>query len=231
MAVSSTNTTDSSSPQSTSTEDQDGDTGSSSPHAAVVGGVIGGIFGAFLLAGLIGLLIIHNSRKQTSGSRSSKTRRPNRGVAPGSGGSSGRRRQAERDRRKKTRDKVDIEFNYSGPKPVQVPWIPPVKESEPPKRGNQLSNYASSSTFEGGRTTELHHAITTDSLHPADRRPLESGARSKQETHHSTQTNGSTLDAEGVLEHVMNRCPPPEFSTRSPTRVIGDHPFRTRLQD
>lgn len=200
--------------------------GSISPHAAVVGGVVGGIFGAFLLAGLIGLLIVHKSRKQRSGSRSSRTRPPNRGS-----GSSGRRRQAERDRQMKKQDKVSIEFNYSGPKPVYVPWIPPVKESDPPRREDQVSNYASSSASDGGRTPVLYHAITTDSPHLAAPRTLEWGARYKQEKHDSMPTDDSTLDAEGVLEHIMNHSPPPEFSTRSPTRVVGTHPFRTRPQD
>lgn len=194
--------------------------------------MVGGIFGAILLAGLVGLLIVHKSRKQTSGPRSSRTRRQNRGVAPGSGsgGSSGRRRQAERDRQMRKQDKVSIEFNYSGPKQVDIPWISPVKESEPPRREDRVSNYASSSASEVGKTTNLHYAITTDSLHLADPRTLEWGTRFKQEKDHSMQTDDSTLDAEGVLEHVMNHSPTAEFSTRSPTRVVEDHPFRTRPQ-
>lgn len=224
--------------------DSDDSSGSSSPHAAVVGGVVGGIFGAFLLAGLVGLFIIRKSKQKRS--RSSKHRRPHRGGGgrgggnngSGSGGSSGRR-QSELERQMKKQG-GPIEFKYSGPKPVDVPWTPPIKDDQPSRygaggeqRSAPISTYAASSTSEGGRATDLYHAITTDSPHPVKPQTLELqwGERSKSEKHYSAQTEGSTLDAEGVLEHVMNHSPPPDFSTRSPTYRIGDHPFRAGNTD
>lgn len=195
-----------------------------SPNAGIVGGVVGGIFGVFIIAGLIGLYIIRRSQRKT---HRSKNRKVNRGGSS-SGGSSGQKR-SDRERQLKKPSKA-IEFNYSGPRPLDVPWIPPLKEPDIHKsragQASALSTYASESNSEGGRTTDMCHALTTESAHPLQPQPPEWWNQTKTELHHSSQTEGSTLDAEGVLERVMNHSPSPEFSTRSPARYGKDHPFR-----
>ncbi|CAG8776551.1 569_t:CDS:1, partial [Acaulospora colombiana] len=87
-----------------------------------------------------------------------------------------------------------------------------------------------SQTSTGGGGGSFVHALTTDTPQLAYPQPSEWGRRpkggmSRQEKHLSTQTQGSTLEADNVLEGMMNSSATPDYSTTSHTNMFGTHPF------
>ncbi|PVF97436.1 hypothetical protein CPB86DRAFT_452157 [Serendipita vermifera] len=219
---------------------------SQSPNAVVVGGVIGGIFGAFLLAGVVGLLILRRSRRK-GGSRGSSGRRrgtagrkpkPGGGKHSNSSGSSGRKNQERAQKGYRPRGDSDaavLEYEFASPRAVHMSPKNSVPQSQTGSGFRSaidtfLGSTRSQTSSGPGGGGSFVHALTTDTPQLAVPQPSEWGKRpkggmSRQEKHFSTQTQGSTLEADNVLEGMMNSSATPDYSTTLHVNMLGNHPF------
>ncbi|KAG8812224.1 hypothetical protein FRC17_002133, partial [Serendipita sp. 399] len=193
----------------------------SAPNTTLVGAIVGAIFGTFLLVGLFGLFILKRSgqarrRKKSTGHNRGKPNAAGGQNKLSNGSGSGEHGDLHRG---PSRGRAG-EYKYSGPRQLNIPLSQPSSNrnrwQEPTRSGGSsfggglrsaIGTFVSRSSSENrsmGRVgSEYAHAITTDSPQPASRAPMEWGQRAKADKHASIQTQGSTLDAEGVLERMM----------------------------
>ncbi|KAG8847577.1 hypothetical protein FRB91_011663 [Serendipita sp. 411] len=193
---------------------------SSSPNTTLVGAIVGAIFGTFLLVGVFGLLVLRRTGRARRRKRSTANRAGVVGGAnqaggrnkPSSGSGSGGQGKVERSRSRGNQP----EYKYSGPKQLNIPlgqpnnnrsskWHDPTKSSGGIRSaiGTFVSRSSSDSRSMGGAGTDYVHAITTDVPQFTTRVPMEWGQRAKADKHASVLTQGSTLEADGVLERMM----------------------------
>lgn len=224
----------------------------SAPNGALVGGVVGAIFGTFLLVGLFVLLFLRRSQRALPRSRGGHRKR-SAGARP----QDGRPRAGSRamknldgktpdlsgkpgaDYKDNKRSKFP-EYNYSGPKPL----IPLQTRATNPTRtqggggtgggirsamGTFMSRLSSDHGSVGGGS-DVVHAITTDSPRIASNvveLPADWGKRREAEKHMSM---GSTIEAEGVLEGMMQSTSSHAtyHEGMSPSNhYVLEHPFKT----